>query len=136
MQARLAKLAQKLLSDPKTLEVDDSVLLFFETLGDLTHRKFLDKDLVWTTFGFDVCFYWYALRHYVQHTRHEVSDDTTFWEFEKLQKGLSRHKRWEKAAPSSAITSPTPDSLKEFLRWETLRGDVPITTQRPELPST
>ena len=135
MQVKRAKIAQKLLADPKSLEVDDSVLLFFETLGDLTHRNFLHKDLVWTTFGYDVCFYWPALRHYVCHVRSKMSDNTAFCEFEKLHKKLSRHKGWEKAAPSSAITAPTPDSIKEFLTWESLRSDASIISQRPQLPS-
>jgi hypothetical protein len=136
MQAQRARLAGELISNPHCLRVSDSVMLFFETLGALTEKKYLDQDLVWTAFGVDVCSYWHALRHYVVHVRAQASDNTLFWHFEKLQKTMARHKRWEQGAPSSMLASPTADAIREFLTWETLRAEVPNTAQHSEPANT
>jgi hypothetical protein len=101
MQQKRSILANQLHSTPKTMEIDDSVPFFFESLGDLTNKGHVDLDLVWTTFCMDVCLYWFALRHYVQASRNELADNTLFWQFEDLKKKLERHTGWENAAPSS-----------------------------------
>jgi hypothetical protein len=39
----------------------ETLLDFFETLGDLTKRKFLDERMVWNEFSIAVRCYWRAL---------------------------------------------------------------------------
>jgi hypothetical protein len=135
MQEKRARLAQKLLDNPQMLEVDDTILLFFETSGKLERAKYIDNDLVQNTFGYDVCGYWHALYHYAFHLRHELSDDTIFCEFEDLSKRMSRHKKWEEEAHSSAIRHQTLSAKQEFLLWETRRSNE-TNTKRLKSPRT
>lgn len=132
MHRKRASLAHTLLSDPKTLKLDDTVLMFFETLGHLNRRGFIDLDLVWNSFGVDVCYYWPALRHYVTHIRKGQDDITIFWEFEKMKKRLSIHKPWKGPSPNSLATDPTSDKVEEFLQWETLRAGNPQGVESPK----
>ncbi|MFA6544641.1 MAG: DUF4760 domain-containing protein [Limisphaerales bacterium] len=125
MHRKRAKLARTLLADPNTRHLDDTVLVFFETLGHLTRRGYIEPSLVLATFSIDVCNYWHALRPYITHIRRDLSDDTIFYEFERLHKQLSRDREWEREAPRSAAASPTPAAIAEFLRWEILRDDEP-----------
>jgi hypothetical protein len=119
MQKVRARLATKLLSDPSTLEIDDSLLVFYENVAILNRRKILDRELLINTFSIDVRSYWSALRHYVEHTRTVFDDPSFFSEFEKLNDYFVP---WsQKMAPSSKV-GVTLDAVKNFLRCEALRG--------------
>jgi len=67
MQQRRADLATVLLGSPATVEIDDSVFVFLETLAHCTRRGLVDQQLVWTTFSIDVSGYWPAVQDYVNH---------------------------------------------------------------------
>jgi hypothetical protein len=123
MHHKRAKLAKTLLADRTSYQLDDTVLVFFETLGHLTRVKYLDTDLVSTAFSVDVCNYWSALEPYIAHVRKELSDNTMFCEFEGLYDLLSRDLPWRHLAPTSAARKTAPPNLSEFLRWEALRGN-------------
>jgi len=123
MHRKRAKLANTLLSDPNSRQLDDTVLVFFETLGHLMRGGYLDTDLVATAFSVDVCNYWLALQSYIKDIRKQLSDDTMFCEFERLHDRLSGDFAWKRAAPGSRVSSPTPPDVIAFLRWEALRGD-------------
>jgi hypothetical protein len=122
MQNTRGRLARKLLSDPKTLEIADSLIVFYENLAILVRRKLLDKDLVWNTFTLDVRSYWTVLKHYVQHVRLEFSDPTYCEEFEWLSDHFSGLKR-SPLGSTPASTTITPEKATKFLLLESLRGN-------------
>lgn len=117
MQRRRAQLSKKLLQNPKTLDVEDTLLVFFENLALMSRLKLLDRRLVWNSFSVDVCSYWFALKHYVMHVRQVFKDDEFFCEFEELNKRLLR-----KQAPDSQV-GMNQASVEQFLNWEALRWD-------------
>jgi hypothetical protein len=84
MNRRRSRLASTLLINRESLEIDDTVLVFFENVAFMIKRHLLDRDLSWNTFGLDVCSYWSAVEHYVTHMRAVFNDPTLYSEFEWL----------------------------------------------------
>jgi hypothetical protein len=78
------RLAGRLLTDRTTLDVEDTLLVFFENLAILSRKHLLDRDLVWNTFAFDVRRYWHVLSGYVELSRQTCGDPTLYEEFERL----------------------------------------------------
>jgi len=93
MQRIRARLANCLLEDDATLELDDSLLVHYENVAILLRRGLLDQELVWNIYGHDVPRYWLAVRHYVEEARQGASDPTLYEEFENLAKSYQRSKR-------------------------------------------
>jgi len=83
MNIRRARLATKLLADPKTIDIDVSLLVFYENVGLMLERDLLDIDLVHNFFGYDVLHYWHLLEHYVEYSR--TFDGTLYIYFEYLK---------------------------------------------------
>lgn len=118
MQRTRARLAAKLLSEPATLEINDSLLVFYENIAILHRKGLLDSALLDNTFSIDVRNYWSALRHYVKHMRETFGDNAIFFEFEQLNDFFI------KEAQSQGVTSGiAPKVLQSFLRCEVLRSD-------------
>ena len=69
MQRARAHLSQQLLDRPDSLDLNDTVLVFYENLAILHRKKFLDADLMFNTFSYDVRSYWLALQPYIQTIR-------------------------------------------------------------------
>src|SRR6266404_6616600 len=57
-QQKRAALARKLSNDRTNLDLDDTVLVFFETMAHMEREGMIDSDLVKTTFVVDICSYW------------------------------------------------------------------------------
>lgn len=114
MQRRRVKLANQLLSEPTPLNIDDSVLMFFETVAHMTRRKFLDEDCVWNSFGVDIYCYWDAVHFYVLHLRERFSSPGLFEEMEALSNTFL------KRAKELGLSRP---AVAEFLRLECLRAE-------------
>jgi hypothetical protein len=89
MQERRAHLAAELLENPTPENIDDSPLVFLETLSNATKRGLLDRELVWTTFYVDVTSYWAAAEPYIQKTRLREQCPCIFEELEALSKQLA-----------------------------------------------
>ena len=124
MQNIRGRLADRLLTDPTTLEIEDSLLVFFENVAILARRNLLDRELVWNTFSFDMPIYWCALRHYVEHSRNKFSEPSLFEEFEKLVETFLKTER----SPMGTRLKHQPLSetaVLDFLRYESLRGAKP-----------
>jgi hypothetical protein len=122
MHQKRAQLARSLLANPKTLELDDTVLVFFETLAHMARRRLIDHDLVWTTFSVDLASYWAAIRHYAEHVRKEFTDPTLFEEMEALNKQFTEKDRAKHGAPNTVIGMTEP-AIRRFLEWEVRRGE-------------
>lgn len=120
MQQKRARLARKLLDDPTAVDLDDTALVFLETLAHMVRRRLVDRDLVWTTFSIDVSSYWPVARHYVEHIRQAMSDPTLFEELETLSKSFATNDQVPRGASRSQIGF-TPSALESFLEWEAAR---------------
>lgn len=134
MQRKRAQLARTLLVDPKALELDDTVLVFVETLAHMTRRGLVDRELVWTTFEVDVSSYWAAVIHYVLYVRDRFSDPTLFEEMEALNKRLLNKERRRHGATASTI-GLADSAITDFLRWESRRGEELIQVPAPRIIS-
>lgn len=84
MQRARARLAQELLDHPDSLNINDTVLVFYENLAILHRKKFLDPDLMFNTFSYDVRTYWLALQPYIRTIRTGMNDCDFVSEFESL----------------------------------------------------
>jgi len=115
------RLADKLLSDLKSVEVEDSLPLYFENLAILSRRRLLDRDLMWNTFVFDVPRYWHVLKHYVEFCRKKFANPAIYEEFQLLATQLSSQTR----SPLGTELPPldlSEDDIREFLRYESRIG--------------
>ncbi|MGQ0698866.1 MAG: DUF4760 domain-containing protein [Panacagrimonas sp.] len=121
MQKVRGRLASELLTTPDAVDLEDTLLVFYENLAILVRRRLLDPDLVGNTFSIDVRCYWLALRHYVAHNRTEYSDQTIFEEFEWLNKNFVCCKR-SPLGTQQRPTAFTPEEIHRFLRDESRRG--------------
>ena len=128
MQKIRAALAAQLLNNSTTLDINDSLLVFYENIGLLERRKLLDSELMFNTFALDVCGYWSALQHYVKHVRDTfgVNVGIAFYvEFEQLSGRFAKKMQSRGSqlySKKSSKVSMIPENVKNFLQLEALRG--------------
>ena len=122
MQRTSARLAAKLLSDPTTIEINDSLLVFYENIAILHRRELLDSELMDNTFSIDVRSYWAALRHYVEYMRKTFGDNTFFLELDQLNDYFVKLAQSQEGRDLSSV-GIAPEAIQSFLRCEVLRSD-------------
>jgi hypothetical protein len=61
--------AEQILDGKPHEEMNQAVLTFFEDLGMLFRRKYLDHEMVWETFGYFVKMWWSAAKDYISKER-------------------------------------------------------------------
>jgi len=120
MQERRARLAAALLANPVPKDLDDSPLVFLETLSKATSDESTDYDLVWTTFYYDLTNYWAAAKSYALETRKSEKCECIFEELEKMskrfvEKPVSKHPKQQRSPEEEQ------ESVKRFLNWEVNR---------------
>ena len=71
--------AGQLLDKKKHDEMTPGVLNFFEDLGMLLRRRYLDREIVWETFGHFAKMWWSSCRDYVTAERANMGGDTLFF---------------------------------------------------------
>ncbi|MEI6232183.1 MAG: hypothetical protein WCT04_03975 [Planctomycetota bacterium] len=118
MQRKRAALADALLANPKAVEIDDTVLTFFENLAHLRRRGLLEDEMTWNFFSVDVIFFHAAADHYIASMRTKFNAQDLFVEFENLSRA------WRSKLYQSVAVNPT--TTTEFLRWTARisRGDA------------
>ncbi len=87
MLAARRHLAERLLKHAHEDIASMEVVTFFELVGALTHRKVLERELVWEAFGSWVGAYYWFLRHpddLVGRLREDLKDPLIFHEYEWL----------------------------------------------------
>lgn len=119
MNQRRSRLATQLLLESHPLEIDDTLLVFFENVALMLKKRLLDPDLVHNTFSFDVISYHAALETYVKATRQRFGDDTIYEHFDWL---VCEMKRVDDSRSDSTGLLGTHDSVMSFLRMEKLRS--------------
>jgi hypothetical protein len=119
MQTRRADLAESLLKNPIPANIDDSPLLFLETLAEASKRGLIDRDLMWTTFSVDVINYWAAAQPYVKRIRQEEQCSCLFAELEGLHNRLLDESR--RRGEQQSLFGRDEGSIHRFLEWEKRR---------------
>lgn len=122
MQDQRSSLSRKLLDDPHAVDLNDSLLVFYENLAILIRRKLLDIELARNTFSIDVRSYWQALEHYVTYTRNTFKDPCFFEEFEWLATFFLEHERSDHSYTQISRVGLDADAVRAFLKHESLRG--------------
>ena len=90
--------------------IKDTVMDFFEDMGMLLRRGYLDPEMVADTFSFHTLGWWHACREYIVNERHNNDDECFYTDFEELAAKLQKNK-----APSS-----TEKSLEDEMRLTAL----------------
>jgi hypothetical protein len=122
MRARRRTLASELQKQPAQdvapTTVED-VIDFFEDLGAMLRKHWLDEDSVWNSFSVSCRYYWKACGEtYVVDYRRRYVDETYFSEFEFLSTRMSeieRRRRGKKHVSEIAFTS---EHVRDFLKME------------------
>jgi hypothetical protein len=124
MQERRARLAATLLKNRKPEELDDSPLVFLETLSKATKDESTDYGLVWTTFYYDLTNYWAAAKEYADDLRAKENCKCFYEELEKMSERfinepVSEHPK------QSGTEEEQRNSVDRFLKWEMNRKLTP-----------
>jgi hypothetical protein len=126
------RLAQQLLQDPSRHDVQEDVMNFFEDMGMLFRRDYLDREMIWDTFGYYARMWWSACRNYIADERARHSRDETFFsDFEFLVERICEDdaNRLKKAR---ANLEPSQSDIKAFLDGEAqLHVDPPAISSTP-----
>ncbi len=112
MLAQRKALAHGFLSAVPHDQIQEPVMNFFEDLGLFFRRGYLDKDLVWSTFGFYAVRWWAASYGYIAEERRRTNDPTVCSEFEALKR------RFRELDIEAGLAEPTPSELQAFLNDE------------------
>ena len=114
------KLSQLLLRKGDLQQEDDDVLVFFETMGLLTRKGILEKEMVWNEFCWEIVRYYLALtepKNQIATLRANASDHTLYENFEWLYKELLEiDAKRRKVTPE--IAKARPKDVQEFLIGE------------------
>jgi len=106
------ELGRRLLANAARGQIEETVIEFFEDMGLFLRRRYLDEELIWSTFGFFAVRWWAACKGYVLEVRRVHDDSTLFTDFEHLAK------RFLSRDAGAGLTEPTPSDLKQFLEDE------------------
>jgi hypothetical protein len=118
------RLAQQLMRDHSSDELQDDVMNFFEDMGMLFRRGYLDREMIWDTFGYYARNWWSACKDYIAEER--AADHTFFTDFESLVELICQDDA-RKQNKARASLEPSPSDIKTFLEGELrLRLDPPI----------
>jgi hypothetical protein len=85
---------------------------FFEDMGLFMRRRYLESELLWSTFGFYAVRWWAACKDYILEERRLQNESTLFSDFEYLAKCFSARDA------KDGLKEPTQSGLKRFLEDE------------------
>lgn len=120
MRAHRKRLATLLLSRGELKQADDQVLIFFETIGLLVHKRVLYSDMVWNEFCWEVVRYWEALTtpvNQISRLREAAKDKTLYCEFEEMNERLLRID-CKRRGVGLDVARPNRTEINEFLNDE------------------
>lgn len=120
MQTCRKELSEFLLKKGDLQQKNDDVLVFFETMGLLTRKGVLDKEMVWSEFCWEVVRYYLALtepKNQIKRLRDEAKDYTLYGDFEWLYNELLKIDcKYRKMKPE--VARPNPSEVQGFLQDE------------------
>lgn len=100
-------LARQLLDGASHDEINEAVHNCFEDMGMLARRDYVDREMIWDSFGYYVLRWWSALKSYIAKERADKGNDTLFRDFEDLMEIIyqdeikERHRIRTEFEPSS-----------------------------------
>ena len=118
MVAARKRLAEQLLSNAPYKEIQDDVMNFFESVGVLLRRGYLDKEMAWVGFGYYGIRWWRACKEYIFEERdRKEGDQTIFAEFQSLVEKLYEVETRQRGKTRSEV-EPGTTQIKVFLQEE------------------
>lgn len=119
MSAQRVALATQLLRRSRHEAVREDVMNFFEDMGMLLRRGYLDSEMMWETFSYYSVRWWEACEDYVREERRQKGNDQTLFEdFEYLANKM--YQMGEKRLGLSKTEQKlSQEEIEEFLREET-----------------
>jgi len=113
--------AGQLLDNKPHEELNQAVLNFFEDMGMLLRRKYLDREMIWDTFGHFAKMWWSASKDYIAKERANHDGDMFFFsDFRYLVGQFSEHDM-KKRCKAGVELEPSLSAIKAFLESEALR---------------
>jgi hypothetical protein len=110
-------LARQLLDGAPHDDIKETVMNFFEDIGMLLRRDYLDREMIWGTFSFYASNWWRACRDYIAKERERLHDNTLFSDFEDFVEKISKQDVKERQMSRTALEAAPPD-IKTFLEDE------------------
>jgi hypothetical protein len=108
-------LAQQLKAGAAHDEINERVLDFFEDLGMLVRRNYIDREMVWDTFSYYAKGWWSACKDYITVERADKGGDPTlFSDFGDLVEMIYVDEM-KKRGKMRAELEPSPLALQRFL---------------------
>jgi len=110
-------LASTILNDSKdfvTQGEHESVLDFFESIGMLMRKKYLDPESIWVSFGYYIIRWRKVCQNYINHIRTVHHDNTLYEEFEYLADKICKIEEKKR----NGMNSISKEELDNFLREE------------------
>jgi hypothetical protein len=119
--ARKAFAAELLDGKPHDEIHQQDILTFFEDMGMLCRRKYLDREMVWDTFGYFIKMWWSACRDYTAKERAKLNGDPFFFrDFEYLVEQICEDDVKQRRKTRAAL-EPSQSEVKAFLETEAQR---------------
>jgi hypothetical protein len=110
-------LARQLLDGATHETINEPVMNFFEDMGMLLRRGFLDRDMLWDTFSYYARMWWTACRDYIATERSNLHDATLFADFDWLAEQIAEDDV-RKRGRTRAEIEPSALDLRAFLEGE------------------
>ena len=98
-------------------EISEPVMNFFEDMGMLLHRDYLDRTMIYGKFSYYATRWWNACKDYIAKERAAKGDDTLFGDFENLIEALYEEEMKERHKTRTEL-EPSPLELGRFLEDE------------------
>ena len=111
-------LSAQLLNAKPHDEINEPVMNFFDDMGMLLHRDYLDRTIIYGTFSYYATRWWSACKDYITKERDDKDDDTLLGNFENLITALYEDEMKERHKTRAAL-EPSPLELRHFLEDET-----------------
>jgi len=113
--------AEQLLDAEPHEEMNQEILTFFEDVGMLVRRNYLDREMMWDTFGHFAKMWWSACKEYVTTERSLLDNDPFFFrDFKDLVEQVYEEDV-NKRGKARAELEPSPSAVKMFLETEAQR---------------
>jgi len=113
-----ATLARQLLASTRHEDINEDLLNFFETVGMLLSRKYLDAEMAGVAFSYYGIRWWIACKDYiVEERKRKDNDDSLFSEFQSLVEVFYKYEM-KIRGKSRVEIEPTASAIQTFLREE------------------
>ena len=114
-------LAQQLKAGAANDEINERVLDFFEDLGMLVRCNYIDREMVWDTFGHFAKMWWSACREYIAREQSYMGSDPFFFgNFKYLVEQIYEDDVKKRLKPRADL-EPSPSAVESFLATEAQR---------------